>query len=93
MTGPPAYQVHFTEPAAAVRDRLDARRRARFEQGVALLTRDPFPDRSRSASAMGADRTIRLTRDTLVRYTVDRARLTVLYVAAFDDGDVLVAEE
>ncbi|MGC0329875.1 hypothetical protein RKD23_002865 [Streptomyces sp. SAI-170] len=40
----------------------------------------------------GDRRTVLLTRDTLVHYTVNLDRLLVAAVAAFDDEDVLITD-
>ncbi|WP_198668649.1 hypothetical protein [Streptomyces triticisoli] len=90
MARTPPHETHFTVRAARTRDGLDDRRRTTFDRGVALLARDPFPSVSRPAGSTGPDRTIRLTEDILVRYTVSRTRLLILAAAVLDDEDVLV---
>lgn len=85
------YQVFFTEQAAATRDRLDDQQRISFDKGIALLARDPFLDVSRSISATGDDRTIRLTQNILVEYTVSMGRLLIFVVEVFNDKDVLIS--
>ncbi|WP_128380800.1 type II toxin-antitoxin system RelE family toxin [Streptomyces cavernae] len=92
VTGVTTYQVFYTEQAAAARDRLDDQQRASFDKGIALLARNPFPDLSRSISATGDDRTIRLTQNILVEYTVSMGRLLIFIVVVFNDRDVLVTE-
>ncbi|UNO40221.1 hypothetical protein [Streptomyces sp. MST-110588] len=89
----PTYQVHFTEMAAAARDRLDGRQRAAFDKGISLLARDPFLDVSRPISATGDDRTVRLTQNILVEYTVSMGRLLIFVVEVFNDKDILVTED
>lgn len=89
---PGAYEIHWTEQAAAVRDGLADGRRAALERGVTLLADDPFLPASRAASPTGAERTVRLTADTWVEYVVSRGRLLVFAVTAFTEGEVLVAE-
>ncbi|MFI5793311.1 hypothetical protein [Streptomyces sp. NPDC051677] len=89
---PLTYEVHCTEQAAAVRDRLDRRQRTAFDQGVAALAQDPFPSVSRPAGSSDEDRTIRLTRNIHVAYTARRGRLLVFGVAVFEDADILVAD-
>nr|WP_211231253.1 hypothetical protein [Streptomyces purpureus] len=88
----PTYQVFFTEQAAAARDRLDDEQRAAFDKGISLLARDPFLDLSRPISATGDDRTIRLTQNILVEYTVSMGRLLIFIVEVFNDKDVLVTD-
>ncbi|MEV0175120.1 hypothetical protein AB0I00_28885 [Streptomyces sp. NPDC050803] len=90
---PRTYEIHWTEPAAKVRDRLGDGRRAVFERGIALLAADPFHPKSRAAGPAGAERTVRLTADILVEYVVSRGRLLVFAVAAFAEGEVLVPDE
>ena len=87
------YEVHYTEQAAAARDALDARERATFDRGVALLARDPYVVASRSVSATGDDRTIRLTRHIWAGYVGSRGRLLIFLVQVFDDQDVLVPDD
>lgn len=89
----PTYQVHFTEQAAFRRDRLDDQQRAAFDKGIALLARDPFTELSRPMSATGDDRTIRLTQNVLVEYTVSLGRLLIFVVEVFNDKDILVTDE
>ncbi|MEV6672815.1 hypothetical protein [Streptomyces sp. NPDC051162] len=89
----PTYQVHFTEQAAVRRDRLDDQQRAAFDKGIALLARDPFTGLSRAMSATGDDRTIRLTQNILVEYTVSMGRLLIFIVEVFNDKDILVTDE
>ncbi|MFE9170032.1 type II toxin-antitoxin system RelE family toxin [Streptomyces kebangsaanensis] len=93
MARTPPYETHFTVQATRARDGLGDRRRAAFDKGVALLAGDPFPTVSRPVGSTGAERTIRLTRDILVRYTVSRARLVILVVAVFHEEDVLVGND
>ncbi|MGK5631873.1 type II toxin-antitoxin system RelE family toxin [Streptomyces sp. URMC 123] len=90
---PPTYQVYFTEQAAATRDRLDDRQRAAFDKGISLLARDPFPKPSRPMSATGDDRTIRLTQNILVEYSVSLGRLLIFIVEVFNDKDIFVTDE
>jgi hypothetical protein len=90
---PTTYDVYYTVQAAEARDRLDDRQRTAFDKGIALLARDPFLSMSRAIGSTGDDRTIRLTRNVLVEYTVSRGRLLIFIVEAFNDKDVLVAEE
>ncbi|WP_306186203.1 type II toxin-antitoxin system RelE/ParE family toxin [Streptomyces sp. MK5] len=86
------YEVYYTVQAAAARDRLDDRQRILFDKGIALLARDPFAEASRPISSTGDDRTIRLTQNVLVEYTVSRGRLLVFIVEVFDDKDVLITD-
>ncbi|MGV9450753.1 type II toxin-antitoxin system RelE family toxin [Streptomyces sp. NPDC003635] len=90
---PTTYDVYYTVQAAEARDRLDDRQRIAFDKGIALLARDPFLSVSRPLSSTGDDRTIRLTRNVLVEYTVSRGRLLIFIVEVFDEKDVLVTEE
>lgn len=92
MARSPTYQVYYTEQAAAARDRLDDQQRAAFDKGISLLARDPFPDLSRPISATGDDRTIRLTQNILVEYTVSMGRLLIFIVEVFNDKDILVPD-
>ncbi|AVH56859.1 MULTISPECIES: hypothetical protein [Streptomyces] len=87
------YDVYYTVQAAAARDRLDDRQRAAFDKGMAMLARDPFLSVSRPISSTGDDRTIRLTQNILVEYTVSRGRLLVFIVEVFNDKDVLITDE
>lgn len=87
------YQVYYTEQAADARDRLDDRQRTAFDKGISLLARDPFPDVSRPISSTGDDRTIRLTQNILVEYTVSMGRLLIFIVEVFNDKDILIAED
>jgi hypothetical protein len=88
----PTYQVYFTELAAASRDRLDDRQRLSFDKGISLLARDPFPELSRPMSSTGDDRTIRLTQNILVEYTVSMGRLLIFIVEVFHDKDIFVTD-
>jgi hypothetical protein len=90
---PTTYDIYYTVQAAEARDRLDDRQRNAFDKGMAMLARDPFLSVSRPISSTGDDRTIRLTRNILVEYTVSRGRLLIFIVEVFDDKDVLIAEE
>ncbi|MFH8800251.1 hypothetical protein ACH4F6_11740 [Streptomyces sp. NPDC017936] len=87
------HQVLYTEQAAAARDRLDARQRARFDKGVAVLARDPYLPASRAVDATGDDRTVRLTQHIFAEYMISRGRLLIFVVEVFSDEDVLVPEE
>jgi hypothetical protein len=87
------YDVYYTEQAAAARDRLDDLQRNAFDKGIALLSRDPFLPVSRPISSTGDDRTIRLTQNILVEYTVSRGRLLIFIVEVFNDKDVLIPGE
>ncbi|MFJ5529756.1 hypothetical protein [Streptomyces sp. NPDC093261] len=91
--GTRTYQVFYTEQAAAARDRLDDRQRAAFDKGIAVLARDPFLPASRAISSTGDDRTVRLTRNILVEYTISLGRLLVFIVVVFNDKDVVIADE
>ncbi|MFE7978509.1 type II toxin-antitoxin system RelE/ParE family toxin [Streptomyces shenzhenensis] len=93
MASKSTYQVYYTEQAAAARDRLDDGQRAAFDKGISLLARDPFPDLSRPISATGDDRTIRLTQNILVEYTVSMGRLLIFIVEVFNDKDIFITEE
>ncbi|WP_030165640.1 type II toxin-antitoxin system RelE family toxin [Streptomyces sp. NRRL S-813] len=86
------YEVFYTVQAAAARDRLDDPQRIAFDKGIALLARDPFVEVSRPISSTGDDRTIRLTQNILVEYTVSRGRLLVFIVEVFNDKDVLITD-
>ncbi|GEC10694.1 hypothetical protein SSP24_83490 [Streptomyces spinoverrucosus] len=90
---PTTYDVYFTVQAAEARDRLDDRQRIAFDKGIAMLARDPFPSVSRPISSTGDDRTIRLTQNILVEYTVSRGRLLIFIVEVFNDKDVLIPDE
>ncbi|WP_181802443.1 hypothetical protein [Streptomyces shenzhenensis] len=90
---PTTYDVYYTVQAAAARDRLEDRQRVAFDKGIALLARDPFLPVSRPISSTGDDRTIRLTQNVLVEYTVSRGRLLIFIVETFNDKDVLVPDE
>ncbi|MEU0964693.1 hypothetical protein ABZ357_04315 [Streptomyces sp. NPDC005917] len=90
---PTTYDVYYTVQAAAARDRLDDRQRIGFDKGIALLARDPFLPESRPIGSTGDDRTIRLTQNVLVEYTVSRGRLLIFIVEVFNDKDVLVTDE
>jgi hypothetical protein len=90
---PTTYDIYYTVQAAEARDRLDDRQRNAFDKGMAMLARDPFLSVSRPVSSTGDDRTIRLTRNILVEYTVSRGRLLIFIVEVFNDKDVLIAEE
>ncbi|MFF3845001.1 type II toxin-antitoxin system RelE/ParE family toxin [Streptomyces sp. NPDC002328] len=90
---PTTYDVFFTVQAAEARDRLDDRQRSAFDKGIALLARDPFLSVSRPISSTGDDRTIRLTQNVLVEYTVSRGRLLIFIVEVFNDKDILVTDE
>jgi hypothetical protein len=87
------YQVHYTEQAAAARDRLDPHERATFDKGIAVLARDPFLPASRPVNASGDDRTVRLTQHIFAEYIVSRGRLLIFVVEVFSDQDVLVPDE
>ncbi|MFF4402382.1 type II toxin-antitoxin system RelE/ParE family toxin [Streptomyces sp. NPDC001480] len=87
------YDVYYTEQAAAARDRLDDQQRIAFDKGIELLARDPFLSVSRPISATGDDRTIRLTQNVMVEYTVSRGRLLIFIVEVFNDKDVLIPGE
>ncbi|UQA93413.1 type II toxin-antitoxin system RelE family toxin [Streptomyces halobius] len=89
---PTTYQVYFTEQAAATRDRLDAPQRAAFDKGISLLARDPFLSVSRAISSTGDDRTVRLTQNVLVEYTISMGRLLIFIVEVFNDKDVLIPD-
>ncbi|GGX68118.1 type II toxin-antitoxin system RelE family toxin [Streptomyces anandii] len=89
----PTYDVYYTEQAAVARDRLDDQQRTAFDKGIALLARDPFLPVSRPISSTGDDRTIRLTQNILVEYTVSRGRLLIFIVEVFNDQDVLIPDE
>ncbi|MBC9730495.1 type II toxin-antitoxin system RelE/ParE family toxin [Streptomyces sp. TRM68367] len=93
MTGRTAYQVHYTEQAAVARDRLDEQQRAAFDKGIMMLAQDPFPDLSRPISSTGDDRTIRLTQNILIEYTVSVGRLLIFIVEVFNDKDIFVTGE
>jgi hypothetical protein len=90
---PTTYDVYYTVQAAEARDRLDDRQRTSFDKGIALLARDPFLPVSRPIGSTGDDRTIRLTQNILVEYTVSRGRLLVFIVEVFNDKDVLITDE
>ncbi|GCB46452.1 type II toxin-antitoxin system RelE/ParE family toxin [Streptomyces sp. NL15-2K] len=90
MTGRNVYTVHYTEQAAAARDRLDEQQRAAFDKGISMLAQDPFPDLSRPISSTGDDRTIRLTQNILIEYTVSVGRLLIFIVEVFSDKDIFV---
>jgi hypothetical protein len=60
---------------------------------VAFLAGDPFPSVSRPVGSTGPDRTVRLTEDILVRYTVGRARLLILAAAVPTGEDILVGND
>ncbi|MFJ4468814.1 type II toxin-antitoxin system RelE/ParE family toxin [Streptomyces sp. NPDC089424] len=90
---PTTYDVYFTVQAAEARDRLDDGQRIAFDKGISLLARDPFLPVSRPIGSTGDDRTIRLTQNIIVEYTVSRGRLLIFIVEAFNDKDVLVADE
>ncbi|MEV1066552.1 hypothetical protein [Streptomyces sp. NPDC050263] len=87
-----AYEVFCTVQAAEARDRLDDRQRTAFDKGIALLARDPFPSVSRPIGSTGDDRTIRLTQNVLVEYTVSRGRLLIFIVEVFSDEDILITD-
>ncbi|TGA98225.1 hypothetical protein [Streptomyces sp. MZ04] len=86
------YRIYFTEQAGAARDRLDDQQRAAFDKGISLLARDPFPALSRPISSTGDDRTIRLTQNILVEYSVSMGRLLIFIVEVFNDKDVFVKD-
>ncbi|OII70227.1 hypothetical protein [Streptomyces sp. CC77] len=86
------YQVYFTEQAASARDRLDDHQRSAFDKGIALIACDPFLDLSRPISATGDDRTILLTQNILVEYTVSLGRLLIFIVEVFSNKDALVTD-
>ncbi|EPD60912.1 MULTISPECIES: hypothetical protein [unclassified Streptomyces] len=90
---PTTYDIYYTVQAAEARDRLDDRQRNAFDKGMAMLARDPFLSVSRPISSTGDDRTIRLTQNILVEYTVSRGRLLIFIVEVFNDKDVLITEE
>ncbi|MET9968666.1 hypothetical protein ABZZ80_22750 [Streptomyces sp. NPDC006356] len=92
MIAPPAHELLCTERAASARDRLDDVRRAVFDRGLAALAQDPFPSVSRASDPAGTTRRVRLTRDTLVEYTVSLGRLVIIGVTVFDDADILVPD-
>ena len=87
------YHVHYTEQAAAARDRLDVHERARFDRGIAVLARDPYLPASRAVSAGGDDRTVRLTPHIFAEYIVSRGRLLIFVVEVFSDQDVIIPDE
>ncbi|GAA0328853.1 hypothetical protein QZH56_24470 [Streptomyces olivoreticuli] len=89
----PTYQIYFTEQAAVRRDRLDDQQRAAFDKGISLLARDPFTELSRPMSSTGDDRTIRLTQNILVEYSVSMGRLLIFIVEVFNDKDIFVTDE
>ncbi|MBK3627572.1 type II toxin-antitoxin system RelE family toxin [Streptomyces asoensis] len=93
MGHPSTYDVYYTVQAAAARDRLDDQQRTSFDKGIALLARDPFLSVSRPIGSTGDDRTIRLTQNILVEYTVSRGRLLIFIVEVFNDKDVLITDE
>ncbi|MFF3936267.1 type II toxin-antitoxin system RelE family toxin [Streptomyces phaeofaciens] len=93
MAGRTAYTVYYTEQAAVVRDELDAPQRAAFDKGITMLTDDPFPELSRPISSTGDDRTIRLTQNILIEYTVSVGRLLIFVVMVFNDKDIYVTGE
>ncbi|MER6024758.1 hypothetical protein [Streptomyces sp. NPDC001851] len=86
------YDIYYTVQAAAARDRLDEPQRNAFDKGMAMLARDPFLPVSRPISSTGDDRTIRLTQNILVEYTVSRGRLLIFIVEVFNDKDVLITD-
>ncbi|MGW0819933.1 type II toxin-antitoxin system RelE family toxin [Streptomyces sp. NPDC002845] len=86
------YDVYYTVQAAAARDRLDDPLRTAFDKGMAMLARDPFLPVSRPIGSTGDDRTIRITQNILVEYTISRGRLLIFIVEVFDDKDVLITE-
>jgi hypothetical protein len=86
------YAVYYTEQAAEARDRLDDAQRTAFDKGISLLARDPFLPVSRPISSTGDDRTIRLTQNILVEYTVSRGRLLIFIVEVFNDKDILITD-
>ncbi|MFI9174146.1 type II toxin-antitoxin system RelE/ParE family toxin [Streptomyces lincolnensis] len=90
---PTTYDVFYTVQAAEARDRLEDHRRTAFDKGIALLAHDPFPSVSRPIGSTGDDRTIRLTQNVLVEYTVSRGRLLIFIVEVFNDKDILVTDE
>ncbi|MFE7934422.1 type II toxin-antitoxin system RelE/ParE family toxin [Streptomyces sp. NPDC057456] len=90
---PSTYDVSYTVQAAEARDRLDDQQRASFDKGIALLARDPFLSVSRPIGSTGDDRTIRLTLNILVEYTVSRGRLLIFIVEVFNDKDVLITDD
>ena len=90
---PTTYDVYYTVQAAEARDRLEDRQRIAFDKGIALLARDPFLSVSRPISSTGDDRTIRLTQNVLVEYTVSRGRLRIFIVEVVNDQDVLITDE
>lgn len=92
MPPTPTYDVYYTVQAAAARDRLDDEQRVAFDKGIALLARDPFVSLSRPIGSTGDDRTIRLTQNILVEYTISRGRLLVFIVEVFNDKDVLITD-
>ncbi|MGJ5753739.1 hypothetical protein FB563_1879 [Streptomyces puniciscabiei] len=87
------YDVYYTVQAAQARDRLDDRQRNAFDKGIAMLARDPFLPVSRPIGSTGDDRTIRLTQNILVEYTVSRGRLLIFIVEVFNDKDILITDE
>ncbi|MFF4601878.1 hypothetical protein ACFY12_03845 [Streptomyces sp. NPDC001339] len=89
---PTTYQVYFTEQAAAARDRLDDPQRAAFDKGISVLARDPFLDVSRAISSTGDDRTVRLTQNILVEYSITMGRLLVFIVEVFNDKDIVISD-
>ncbi|MGW2044051.1 type II toxin-antitoxin system RelE family toxin [Streptomyces sp. NPDC001858] len=93
MAGRTAYTVYYTEQAAVARDGLDAQQRASFDKGITMLTDDPFPELSRPISSTGDDRTIRLTQNILIEYTVSVGRLLIFVVMVFNDKDIYVTGE
>ncbi|WP_329413001.1 hypothetical protein OG802_22225 [Streptomyces sp. NBC_00704] len=90
---PTTYDVSYTVQAAEARDRLDDRQRMAFDKGIALLARDPFLSASRPIGSTGDDRTIRLTQNVLVEYTISRGRLLIFIVEVFNVEDVLITDD
>jgi len=91
--GQRTYQIFYTEQAAIARDRLDDRQRAAFDKGIAVLARDPFLAASRAISSTGDDRTVRLTQNILVEYSISLGRLLIFIVEVFNDKDIVITDE
>lgn len=63
------------------------------QRETALPARRPFLSVSRPMSSTGGDRTIRLTQNVLVEYTISRGRLLIFIADVFNDTDVLITDD
>lgn len=87
------YKVHFTEAAAATRDKYTKSRRAAWEKALDMLAMDPHQTPSISVGLSEDERHIALTDLVSADYAVlHRARLIII-TSINEDVTYLVPEE